>query len=73
MICTMFKFLLKPLAALSLPAIHRIGRWLGYIMYVLMPESKKNIKENISQSGLLPRNQNIKSFTKSNLLESGKT
>ncbi len=73
MIYTMFKFLLKPLAALSLPAIHRIGQWLGFIMYVLMPESKKNIKENISQSGLLPRNQNIKSFTKSNLLESGKS
>jgi KDO2-lipid IV(A) lauroyltransferase len=69
----MFKFLLKPLTVLSLPAIHRIGRWIGYIMYVLMPESKKNIKENIQQSGLLPKNQDIKSFTKSNLLESGKS
>lgn len=73
MICIMFKFLLKPLTVLSLPAIHRIGRWIGYIMYVLMPESKKNIKENIQQSGLLPKNQDIKSFTKSNLLESGKS
>lgn len=69
----MFKFLLKPLTLLSLPAIHRIGRWIGYIMYVLMPESKKNIKENIQQSGLLPKNQDIQSFTKSNLLESGKS
>ena len=73
MICIMFKFLLKPLTVLSLPAIHRIGRWIGYIMYVLMPESKKNIKENIQQSGLLPKNQDIQSFTKSNLLESGKS
>ncbi len=73
MICIMFKLLLKPLTVLSLPAIHRIGRWIGYIMYVLMPESKKNIKENIQQSGLLPKNQDIQSFTKSNLLESGKS
>jgi uncharacterized protein (DUF2235 family) len=69
----MFKLLLKPLTLLSLPALHRIGKLIGYIMYALMPESKKNIKENIRQSGLLASNQDINSFIKSNLLESGKS
>jgi KDO2-lipid IV(A) lauroyltransferase len=69
----MFKLLLKPLTLLSLPALHRIGTLIGYIMYALMPESKKNIKENIRQSGLLASNQDINSFIKSNLLESGKS
>jgi len=73
MICIMFKLLLKPLTLLSLPALHRIGKLIGYIMYALMPESKKNIKENIRQSGLLASNQDINSFIKSNLLESGKS
>ena len=73
MICIMFKLLLKPLTLLSLPALHRIGTLIGYIMYALMPESKKNIKENIRQSGLLASNQDINSFIKSNLLESGKS
>jgi KDO2-lipid IV(A) lauroyltransferase len=67
----MFKYLLKPLTILSLKTIHQIGNYIGLFLYFTMPEYKKNIRQNIIQSGLI-KNQNIENFIKLNLLELGK-
>jgi len=72
MICTMFKFLLKPLTWLSLPALHHMGRLLGYVMYLLMPSSKNTIRENMLQSGLFTEDADMETAIKLNVLENGK-
>jgi KDO2-lipid IV(A) lauroyltransferase len=68
----MFKFLLKPLTLMSLSAIHTIGQCIGIAFYYTMPAYKKNIRENILQSGLIKKGENIELFIKSNLSELGK-
>ena len=67
----MLKFLLKPLSAMSLPTVHRLGKTLGNIMYVLMPQAVNLIKDNLEQSKLLPH-EDPKYITKLNMQENGK-
>lgn len=69
----MFKLLLKPLSLLSLPSIHKIGTVLGNVLYLLMPQAKTVITENLTQSGLVPRKTEIKSLIKLNMVEAGKS
>lgn len=57
---------------MSLKAIHTIGRCIGAILYYTMPTFKKNIRDNILQSGLLKKGEDIELFVKSNLSELGK-
>jgi len=73
MISTMFKFLLKPLALLPLPTIHKLGTTLGNILYLLMPQAKTVITENLTQSGLVPQGTELKSLIKLNMAEAGKS
>ncbi len=73
MISLMFKLLLKPLTLLSLPSIHKIGTVLGNILYLLMPQTKAVITENLIQSGLVPKDTEIKSLIKLNMVEAGKS
>lgn len=72
MILAMLKILLKPLAFFGLPAIHRLGRSLGYLMFRLMPESRKLVLANLIQSGLYAHKPNLDEIVKLNFLESGK-
>lgn len=67
----MFKYILKPLTVLSLKTIHNIGNVIGLFLYYTMPEYKNNIRENITQSGLIKKH-NVEAFIKLNLLELGK-
>jgi len=73
MISTMFKLLLKPLALLPLPTIHKLGTTLGNILYLLMPQAKTVITENLTQSGLVPQGTELKSLIKLNMAEAGKS
>ncbi len=69
----MLELLIKPLSTLPLPAIHRAGQLIGYLMYLFMSESKKTIRQNIIQSSLLSSSKDINSFTKANLVETAKS
>lgn len=73
MISTMFKFLLKPLTLLSLPTIHKLGTALGNILYLLMPQAKTVITENLTQSGLVPQGTELNALIKLNMAEAGKS
>ncbi len=73
MISTMFKFLLKPLTLLSLPTIHKLGTTLGNILYLLMPQAKTVITENLTQSGLVPQGTELNALIKLNMAEAGKS
>lgn len=73
MISTMFKLLLKPLSSLSLPTIHKLGTALGKLLYLLMPQAKAVITENLKQSGLIPQDSEIKALIKLNMAEAGKS
>lgn len=72
MILAMLKILLKPLAFFGLPTIHYLGKSLGYLMFRLMPESRKLVLANLTQSGLYADEPNLDEIVKLNFLESGK-
>lgn len=72
MILAMLRILLKPLAFLGLPAIHRLGKTFGYIMFVLMPDSRKLVRSNLNQSQIYTDDKEIDRVVKLNFLESGK-
>lgn len=73
MISTMFKLLLKPLTLLSLPTIHKLGSTLGKLLYLLMPQTKTVITENLTQSGLVPLGTEMDKLIKLNMAEAGKS
>lgn len=68
----MLKILLKPLAFFGLPTIHYLGKSLGHLMFRLMPESRKLVLTNLTQSGLYADKPNLDEIVKLNFLESGK-
>lgn len=68
----MLKFLIKPLSSLPLPKIHRLGSWLGLLMYFLMRNSREIIKENLKQSNLIKNNEDLQKTVKKNMQENGK-
>jgi len=67
----MFKLLLKPLTLLSLPALHRLGSTIGRIMHLFMAESKNTIRENLLQSKLLAKGEDIEKAIKLNVIQNG--
>lgn len=73
MILSMLRLLLKPLSALSLPAIHRLGIALGHIMLLLMPKSKQLIRNHLIQSQLFTGEASLDEAIKLTTLESGKS
>ncbi|MGZ8257626.1 MAG: lysophospholipid acyltransferase family protein [Methylotenera sp.] len=73
MILGMLRLLLKPLSALSLPTIHRLGVLLGRIMFLLMPKSRQLISNNLIQSQLFTDKTDLNEAIKDTVLESGKS
>lgn len=73
MILGMLRIILKPLAALSLPSIHRMGSALGFFMYCLMPKSSQLALENLKQSQLVKDETQLQRTVKQNVIESGKS
>ena len=73
MILRMLSLLLKPLAILSLPAIHRLGSALGFLIFSLMPKSKQLTHDNLKQSQIFKDEKSLKQTVKLNAAESGKS
>lgn len=68
----MFKLFLKCFAILSLPALHKIGATLGWLIYFCTPKSAKIHKENIKNSNLASNDVHFKVILNENIGESGK-
>jgi KDO2-lipid IV(A) lauroyltransferase len=73
MILRMISLLLKPLSAISLPAIHYLGSLLGHLIFFLSPKSRQLICENLKQSQLISDELSLNQAVKLNVLESGKS
>lgn len=69
----MLRLLLKPLAAISLPTIHRLGSALGFLTFFFSPKSKQLIYDNLKQSQIFKDTKNLKLTVKQNISESGKS
>lgn len=48
----MLSYILKPLSLLSLPALHKLGAGLGWVLFHTLPKVKAETKNNMLQSGL---------------------
>jgi Kdo2-lipid IVA lauroyltransferase/acyltransferase len=68
----MLSLILKPLAYLSLPALHRLGAALGALLFYCMPSAKKRVIENITQSQLAKTPEQVKKITRQSFIELGK-
>ena len=68
----MFKLFLKCFAILSLPALHKIGATLGWLIYFCTPKSAIIHKENIKNSNLAGNDVQFKAILHENIGESGK-
>lgn len=62
----------KIIAQLPLPAIHRLGVWLGWLVHWSTPESARILRQNLSQSGLCTDASELKQVTHANIGETGK-
>ena len=68
----MLKLLSKILSRLSLPAIHRIGSMLGWLLHLLAPATARIQRANLQQSGLCKNSAQFEQVIKENIRESGK-
>jgi Kdo2-lipid IVA lauroyltransferase/acyltransferase len=68
----MLSLILKPLAYLSLPALHRLGAALGWLLFYCMPSAKKRVIENITQSQLAETPEQVQKITRQSFIELGK-
>jgi Kdo2-lipid IVA lauroyltransferase/acyltransferase len=68
----MLSLILKPLAYLSLPALHRLGAVLGAVLFYCMPSAKKRVIENITQSKLAKTPEQVQKITRQSFIELGK-
>jgi Kdo2-lipid IVA lauroyltransferase/acyltransferase len=64
--------ILKPLAYLSLRALHRLGEALGALLFYCMPSAKKRVIENITQSQLAKTPEQVQKITRQSFTELGK-
>ncbi len=56
--------ILKPLSALPLPLVHKLGAGLGWLLFFTMSKAKRHALANMTQSGLFP-NQTTKALRQS--------
>ena len=68
----MFKLFFKCFAILSLPALHKCGAALSWVIYFCSPKSAKMMQENIKNSGLARDDVQFKAILHENIGESGK-
>ena len=69
----MLKLFFKCFAILSLPALHKLGAALGWLIYFYSPKSAKIMKENIRNSSLANSDQAFKHILHENIAETGKS
>ncbi len=69
----MFKFIFKPLSILSLPRLHALGDLIGKLMYLIMPQTVQLIHDNLRQTNLFGKSEDLNPIIKKNLEELGKS
>ncbi|MBU3644351.1 MAG: hypothetical protein FGM31_03265, partial [Candidatus Methylopumilus sp.] len=69
----MLKLILKPLSLLSLRQLHALGMIFGNLLFVMARSSRRQIKNNIQQSGLYPNDNTLMASVKRNMQETGKS
>lgn len=68
----MFTLLSKLISCLSLPAIHKIGFGLGWLIHYCTPVAARIQRENLMQSGLCSNTKKLNASIKTNIAETGK-
>lgn len=66
----MLATLLKPLSALPLSLIHRLGAGLGWLLYLASSKTKRHVIENMSQSNLFTND--LSSAARNSFISTGK-
>ena len=69
----MLKLFFKCFAILSLPALHKLGAALGWLIYLCSPKSVKIMKGNIRNSRLANSDRAFKHILHENIAETGKS
>jgi KDO2-lipid IV(A) lauroyltransferase len=68
----MLTLLSKLIACLSLPAIHKLGFGLGWLIHFCTPVAARIQRENLMQSGLCSNTAALNATIKTNIAETGK-
>jgi len=68
----MLKILSKILSRLPLPAIHHMGKMLGWLLHLLTPATARIQRANLRQSGLCSNEAEFEQVIKENIRETGK-
>ena len=68
----MLTLLSKCLSLLPLPAIHRLGSLLGWLLHLCTPHAAKLQRSNLLQSGLCTTETQLRNIIRSNIKETGK-
>lgn len=68
----MLKIISRLLSHLSLPAIHRMGKLLGWLLHFLAPSTARIQRANLRQSGLCASETEFEQVVKQNIAETGK-
>ena len=66
------RFILQALAALPLPALHRLGALLGKGLYYLSPRFRAHLHENLKTSEIVGSYQHSRQLVKQSAAETGK-
>ena len=69
----MLRLLFKPLSFLSLPSLHALGGLLGQVAFAFMPNAKRLIIENLTQSKLFQTDEKITKVQRIVTIETGKS
>lgn len=69
----MLTLLLKPLSLLNLRQLHRLGTFLGHLLYFFARNSRHQIQENLQQSGICTDSAALQHMVRRNMQEIGKS
>ncbi len=69
----MLTLIFKPLSLLSLSQLHRLGRLLGNLLFLIAPPIRLQIQQNLQQSGLCNNQQDLLQMVRCNMQETGKS
>ena len=69
----MLRLLFKPLSFLSLPSLHALGGLLGQVAFAFMPNAKRLIIKNLTQSKLFQTDEKITKVQRIVTIETGKS
>lgn len=72
MISSLMVGIFELLARLSLPVLHRLGAWLGWMTYLFSPQYAARMRENLLHAGLERSEAALRKLLHENIREAGK-